>query len=321
MREIKVGILVSYDYQNIKNSLPRVYHYADKITLAVDKDGLTWSGNPVYIEPEFWNWIENFDSDKKITVYKDSFYVEGLSSYQCDTRERIMLGKFMGDGGWHVQVDADEYFVDFKHFVDFLHYLDKKKKNVDCVFMEWVVLFKQTSNGYLFINNVNLGGGNAPGTALATTRPQDYACCRIISNPKKIVYPQRIVHDTLSRTEEGVLTKFGNWGHKDGFDTEAYFHFWKAINEKNYMFVRNFGSIPEAHYDRLAFVKAQNIDELMDFFSNKDNAALLKVPKKDHLLVKIAKLCVPPIVGEVRNWINHNKNMELQTKLTKDAVQ
>jgi hypothetical protein len=38
-REIKVGMLVSYDYESIKNSLPPVYDYADRIVLAVDKDG------------------------------------------------------------------------------------------------------------------------------------------------------------------------------------------------------------------------------------------------------------------------------------------
>jgi hypothetical protein len=32
---------------------------------------------------------------------------------ECDTRERNMLAKYMGEGGWHVQIDADEYFADF----------------------------------------------------------------------------------------------------------------------------------------------------------------------------------------------------------------
>jgi len=44
-REIKVGMLVSYDYESIKNSLPPVYDYADRIVLAVDKDGKTCKRN------------------------------------------------------------------------------------------------------------------------------------------------------------------------------------------------------------------------------------------------------------------------------------
>jgi hypothetical protein len=319
-RKIKVGMLVSYDYQAIKNSLPRLYEYADQITLAVDKDNLTWAGNSFYIEPTFWEWVKNFDSKNKISIYKDSFYVKGLSALLCDTRERIMLGKFMGDGGWHVQVDADEYFVNFKHFVDFLHELDQKKKNVDCVFMQWVVLYKKTSTGYLFINNVNLEGDNITGTAIATTRPQDYVCCRIINNPNKITYPQKIIHDSWSRTEEQLLTKLNNWGHNHDFNVDGYFHYWKAINEKNYKFVRNFDPLTGNFWKELDFVEAQNIDELMQVFNENKNNYLLKMDKQISKLSKFAKLCVPPVVDEFKKWLKHNNNMKMLANLTKNAM-
>jgi hypothetical protein len=307
MREVKVGMLVSYDYEAIKNSLPRVYDYADQITLAVDKDNLTWSGNPININSTFWDWIKQFDSKNKISIYKDSFYQKGLSSLQCDTRERKMLGKFMGNGGWHVQVDADEYFVDFKHFVDFLHELDEKKKNVDCVYMQWIVLYKKISKGYLFIKDVN-GGGN--GTAIATTRPNDYVCCRIVKNPKKITYTQKIIHDSWSRTDEQLLTKLVNWSHNQDFDINGYFDFWKAVNEKNYRFVRNFGPNTNIQWGQLDFVKAQNIDELMKSFVNNEYHQLLTVQKQQSKLKKIAKLCVPPIVEEIKKWNKINSFMK-----------
>ncbi|MDR1090602.1 MAG: hypothetical protein LBL79_05955, partial [Prevotella sp.] len=79
-RPIKAGFLVSYDYESIKNSLPPVYDYADKIVLAVDKDGKTWSGNSFQIPDSFWQWIKEFDTQHKIEIYRESFYVEGLTS-------------------------------------------------------------------------------------------------------------------------------------------------------------------------------------------------------------------------------------------------
>jgi hypothetical protein len=33
-----------------------------------------------------------------------------------ETRERMMIAQRMGEGGWHVQVDSDEYFLDFGTF-------------------------------------------------------------------------------------------------------------------------------------------------------------------------------------------------------------
>ncbi len=32
------------------------------------------------------------------------------------------------EGGWHIQIDADEYFLDFKGFVDFLIKLNDNPK-------------------------------------------------------------------------------------------------------------------------------------------------------------------------------------------------
>jgi hypothetical protein len=314
MREIKVGMLVSYDYEAIKNSLPRVYQYADQIAFAVDKDRLTWAGNYITIDMDFWKWVENFDSRKKITVYEDSFYVKGLSAFQCETRERRLLARFMGDGGWHVQVDADEYFVDFEKFVYFLRQIDEKKKDVDVIYMEWLTLYKRCRAGYLFVKNVNQGG-----TAIATTKPCNYVCGRITDSNKKAVFTQRIIHDSLSRTEEQFLIKLANWGHKDGFDTMGYFHFWKAINEHNYMFVRDFGPRPEVHWEQLDFVKAENIDELMRVLINSDDNQLLTVQQQSKLK-KIAKLCIPPIVDEVKKWNAVNNYMKLAGKGMKNAI-
>ena len=233
-RPIKVGILVSYDYECIYNSLPLVYERADKIVLAADKDGKTWSGNKIEIPDTFWQWVKELDVQHKIEIYKDTFYVEGLTPMQCETRERNMLAQYMGEGGWHVQVDADEYFADFGHFVDFLSYLDKKRKRVNLVKMQWLILYKKTANGYLFIKNSDIP------PSVATTTPQYVVARNVACIKSTAYYNQRVVHESLARTEDALWTKLTNWGHTTDFDIEAYFEYWKGINEKNYKYVVDF---------------------------------------------------------------------------------
>ena len=62
---IKVGFLVSYDFKYLYRSIPLVYNDADLIVLAVDKERLTWSGNPLVIDPDFFEWVQKFDVLKK----------------------------------------------------------------------------------------------------------------------------------------------------------------------------------------------------------------------------------------------------------------
>jgi hypothetical protein len=311
MRQIKVGILVSYDYELIKNSLPPVYEYADKIVLAVDKDGKTWSGNSITIAETFWDWVKDFDMQHKIEIYKDSFYVEELTSVQNDTRERNMLGKYMGEGGWHVQIDADEYFIDFGAFVDYLHELDRTKKHVDCIIQEWLLLYKKLPTGYLLIK------GNGGQTPIATTRP-DYICCRIIAHSKKAWYPQRIIHDSWARSEEDLLTKLTNWGHNKDFNTRGYFHYWKAINEKNYMFARNFHpyASPET-WGELDYIAAKDIPELLHKLKESTNDDLLKATKRIPKVVKFIKMCIPPVLFEIYRWY---QNRRLETIFEKQST-
>src|SRR5690606_41171415 len=60
------------------------------------------------VAPSFYDWLKEFDSEKKIQIYKDDFYIPELSAIENDTRERTLLSEKMGVGNWLVQVDADE---------------------------------------------------------------------------------------------------------------------------------------------------------------------------------------------------------------------
>jgi hypothetical protein len=258
--------------------------------LAVDKDGKTWAGNDIHIPDDFWQWIIDIDIQHKIEIYKDSFYRTDLTTIQNDTRERNMLAKYMGEGGWHIQLDADEYFIDFKNFIDFLHYLDNKKRHINCVKVQWLSLYKKMTNSFLFVNDKD---GYNP---LATTVP-NYTVCRNIKNQRAMYYSQRLIHDSWARTEEALWIKLHNWGHNKDFDIEGYFHYWKVIDEKNYMFAKNLHPLCPEFWKGLEKVEGRNIQELLE--NIKSNSTLLNADKPNNFFYKnmnSPELFLPPII-------------------------
>jgi hypothetical protein len=285
---IKVGFLVSYDYNLLKDSIPLIYEGADKIVLAIDKKRLTWSGNPIYIDSEFFEWLKKIDLQKKIELYEDNFFVPELKPIECETRERNMLAKFIGDGGWHIQIDCDEYFIDFNHFVKFLHNIEKKSKRPVSVKIQWLDLYKKTADNYLFIQN---GGGYVP---VATTTPH-YFECRYVNNTKEFLYSQRVIHESWARTEQDLWVKITNWGHATSFDVEGYFHYWKAIDDKNYMFARNIHPLVPEAWSGLNKVNGKNIKQLIQ--NIKTDNSLIKARKESSKFkkLKLFHWFIPPI--------------------------
>ena len=283
---IKVGFLVSYDYEKLKHSLPPVYEHADKIVLAIDKNRKTWAGNIIQIVPQFFEWIKEIDIKNKIELFEDDFFVEGLSAMECETRERQMLASYLGKGGWHIQIDADEYFVDFCDFVSFLHMVEPKSHSI-IVKVEDLLLFKKTSNGYLLVKG---SGGYFP---IATTNPV-YTIARAVKGKKTFYYPQRIIHDSWARNEDELLDKLNNWGHKNDFDINGYYNFWSVINEQNYKFFKNFHPLVPIFWNELSFVEGENIFAIQNEL--KQNTSLLIAHnKKKQNFQRIFNLLCPPI--------------------------
>jgi hypothetical protein len=162
--------------------------------------------------------------------------------------------------------------------------------------MEWLVLYKRVSTGYLFIKEAT-----PVRTFVATTVPR-YIFARITPPLThmcvKVFYTQRVIHDSWARSEDALWMKLNNWGHTSDLATD-YFHYWKAINEKNYMFVRNFAPSNPEDWQTLEYVKAKDIDELLHVL-REERQSLLKIPKQDTQIVKFLKGCIPPVFGEIR---------------------
>ncbi|NRA92053.1 MAG: hypothetical protein HRU26_05105 [Psychroserpens sp.] len=261
MGKIQVGFLVSYDYNLLKHAIPRVYQEADTIYLAIDKDRLTWNGSPFEIENTFFDWIKSFDTDNKIRIYEDKFYIPELSTMQCEVRERELLAEQMGIGNWLIQLDADEYFLDFKAFVQTLRsydsYLKNPKKNNIQIATFLVNIYKFVDEGCLYIDE--------PTKCLTATNFPNYKVGR--NTKRRIVYTRHLMlHETLSRDEKELEFKFDNWGHKDDLNP----HFmdkWRTANSTNYKELTDLFYLEPHKWKSLGFTKGNTIPEIIDQFS------------------------------------------------------
>jgi len=253
----KVGYLVAYDYELLKQSLPTVYAHVNKIVLAIDKERKSYIGETFTIDPSFFDWIKAFDTENKIQFYEDNFYVPGLGAREAETRERNMLAKFMGEGGWHIQIDVDEYFVDFKKIVEELKASEEKFKGRNVtVRVYWMSIFKTDSNGFFLVDE------SRENFALATNYPH-YEEARYNHANENVVFNHVALHQSWGRTEADLAKKLRNWSHTEDFDTESYFRFWKSIDVDNHKYVRDFHPLFGSNWKRLKYLEANSISELL----------------------------------------------------------
>ncbi len=255
---IKVGFLVSYDYEYLKISLPLVYDHADKICLAIDINRSTWSGGSFIIPDTFFEWLRSIDTDKKIHILEDNFFVPTLSTSENDTRERNMLAEFMGEGGWHVQLDSDEYFYHFDDFVRYLktkdHYLKDPEQNPISIAAYLITLFKKADAGYLYINSYE-------SYRLVTNYPK-YIMARN-TGQKTIFTSYCIFHQSWARESAEIRKKIAAWGHSEDFDRAKYLEFWENVDENNYKDYRNIHPVYKKLWKRLYYGPGSTVQEFL----------------------------------------------------------
>lgn len=268
---IKVGFCVAYDWELLRTSIPRVYDHADVICLSIDKSRRTWRGEPYeFDEKSFRDFISSIDKDGKIDLYEDNFSMPELTAMENDTRQRQLMANRMGKGGWHIQVDSDEYFIDFKRTVDHLKRLNpnptgtEKPFNV-CCFV--IPLIKKTEQGYLIVDFKD----QMPETmCFATTKPE-YLRARNSGHFNKYI-PVFVIHETWARPEEQLWKKINNWGHSSEeleYDKrrQSYYKLWKSVDEYNCQYIADFHPAIAKTWPAILFVKASTIKELLDSIS------------------------------------------------------
>lgn len=257
MKKIQVGFLMSYDYELLKKSIPPVYEEADSIFIALDKDQKTWTGTRFEIDPDFFSWLESFDTSKKIIIYKDCFYDPNLDPMENEVRERTMLGIKMGVGNWLIQIDSDEYFVNFKEFVNDLRskdvYLEHPEKNQVQIAGFYINLYKYVEDGILYVDE-------SRNQKFATNFPS-YRTGR--NTRKRVIYTKNLVlHECLSRTEEEIRTKFENWGHAHQVKYNDFIDKWRKVNKDNYNEHQDFFYLEPEKWKSLDYVRGHSISEI-----------------------------------------------------------
>lgn len=276
MKKIQVGFLLSYDYSLLKRSIPLVYSEADSITIALDEKFRTWTGEKFEVEEEFFTWLESFDTEKKISIYKDDFFDPKLNAMQNEVRERKMLASKMGFGNWLIQIDSDEFFVDFGKFTEELklrnNYLDDPKNNPIQIAGYLINLYKFTPDGMIYVSK-------ARNQKFATNYP-GYVTGR--NTKKRVIYvPQLVIHQCLSRTEEEIRKKFANWGHSHQVNAEEFLRKWRKVDQTNYDKFENLFYLEPEKWKKLSYVKGKSMQEIMH---NLDYDKLM--PSQTHILSK-----------------------------------
>lgn len=258
--QIKVGFCVAYDWYLLEYSLPLIYAEADIICLSIDINRISWSGlSYTFDNQRFYALVRRIDTKGKVKFLEENFYEESLTPMQNEVRQRNRIAEFMGVGGWHVQLDCDEYFVDFPRFVKYLVQLpNKSSKNVN-ICCSWIVLYKKTENGFLYVNPERKD--NLYFIQVATRDPS-YEYGR--RNGHFNVYTSFfLIHQSWARSEQEIKEKVANWGHSKDFDSQAYFDVWNAIDESTYQGIKNFHPTNPPLFPSLIFERGETIKEFM----------------------------------------------------------
>jgi hypothetical protein len=218
-----------------------------------------------------FEWIKTYDVDSKIRIYEADFYVPELTTMACEVRERKMLAEQMGIGNWMIQLDADEYFINFAKFVSFLksknHLLKTPEKHKVQIKPFHVTLYKQTKNGFLYITN-------STKTVVATNYP-DYQFGRKTAG--KVIYINSIIlHESLSRNRADLVFKLTNWGHNTDVDLDGFMKKWDAVNETNYKKMTGFYYLEPMVWKYLDFIEGRNFEEVFENFKNQKEGKMYK---------------------------------------------
>ncbi len=268
---IKVGFCVAYDWEFLKNSLHRVYDNSDIICLALDKDRHSWSNNPFSFEDEkFYTFVKKIDTDNKIDVYEDDFSLSDLNARENCNRHRTLIAERMGaDDGWHIQIDVDEYFTDFKGFCEYLLKIrSRPNKNQTPVNVNVMMfdLIKKLEDGYLFVDYIDKRPSALP---FATTCPK-YERARN-NGHFSITSPYYVIHETWVRSEHELRFKLANWGHsteelKEKKRQESFVKLWNSLDQHNYKYVKNFHFAIPNGWPSIGYLDGKSIDEFISNF-------------------------------------------------------
>lgn len=287
--KIEVGYVLSYDYNMFLTSVKQLYEYVDKIVVGIDVDHKTWSGNCFEIPDSFFDEVNIFDKRNIIEFYFDTFYIPSLSPMECESRERNLVLKKLGKG-WKIQLDVDEYIYDFQEVAKYLNkywYLNILPNITPvCIKGTLITLYRELHDGYLFIDNREQFPFITNQTVNTHTRRNE-SIKNYFSNIK-------VIHQSWARKECEIMLKINNWGHRDDFDTQSYFLFWKSLSSSNYKDYRNIHPLIPEVWNKLYFLPSTSIDDFICRFSKCNKQILINLP-----LIEIIKRTIKKMISRI----------------------
>jgi hypothetical protein len=257
---IKVGFCIAYDWQLLAFSLPRIYESAELICISIDKDRISWSGNSYQFDYErFRAFIASVDFENKIRIVEEDYHLPNLTPMQNEVRQRNMLAVHMGKEGWHIQLDSDEYFLDFSGFAKYLRSLPIAKSRTVNICCPLFVLFKKLAKGYLCIKPVQ--NDKMEYIQIASQNPH-YEYGR--RNGRLKIYTNfALIHQSWARNEDEIRQKVSSWGHVNDFDVNNFLLLWKNLDDSNYNQYKNFHPIQSETWPALELIPASDIQDLI----------------------------------------------------------
>lgn len=256
---IKVGFCVAYDWSLLEHALPLIYRAADLICLSLDSNRVSWSGNPfAFDEFAFRRLLAEIDTGNKIEVYEDNFYKADFTPMQNEVRQRNLMANFMKPGGWHIQLDCDEYFANFDEFVEYLVSLPKKnyRFNVCC---SWITLFKRIDEGFLCVVPDSVQGLEYVQIA---TRSPAYEYGRR-NGDFNYLTNFRIIHQSWARSESEIALKIANWGHVYDFDKNKFLQMWRSLDYSNFQSFSHIHPIQPKLWPALSILRGESIGGIL----------------------------------------------------------
>jgi hypothetical protein len=148
-----------------------------------------------------------------------------------------------------------------------------------------VTLYRELPDGYLYIEN----NEQFP----FITNQNNNTHTRNNSKIRNFQTNIKVIHQSWARSEDDILTKIKNWGHRDDFDTMKYFQFWRSLNSNNFKDIVNFHPISPDVWNKISYLPSNDINEFIREYSKKNEQDLILFPIK-----KIFKSAVKKILGK-----------------------
>lgn len=264
MRKKSVISLISYDAKLLSNSIRSYYDYVDEIVLGLDKDRITWSGNPfTFNYSEIIKELQKLDVDKKIVIIEENFHKSPVA-IENDNYERNFL-KAHCSNDWIFSIDADEVLINAKEFFyDWCPLVEDHYDKIDLAFT-WFLPFKEFDDSILVIANNNNTWFSGDTQAFVTSKNKNFTYCRWTDGAKVIKSPLAVIHWSFCRPEKELEVKLNNFGHSDKTQGDPFFANWKVCNLNNYHELINFKTsgygqnqweklirVPKQHFDAIA---------------------------------------------------------------------